>query len=175
MESLPTIVPAAPADDQPAASAAVHTLAGTHRRIVADDLAALGDRAADILDATGARPGEPLWEVLRNAHDTCLALAELLTASDGETRDLAALGEHTLLVLGTAIEAATPAPAEPLDLDTRIIAAIFELPQTTAQIGEVLDVDGETLEAALQRLADAGRLGVTKITGQTGTRWVASA
>lgn len=175
MESLSTIVPIEVDHDQADDGTILRTLAGTHRRIVADDLVALAEHAADLIEATGCAVGDPAWSVLRNAHHAALALAEVLNASRTESRDMAALGEHALLVLGAAT-ATAKAPEPARSLDDRIVAAIFELPQTTAQIGEVLDVDGEHLEAALHRMHANGRIGIAhSISDAFGTRWVASA
>lgn len=92
------------AQDEPAPAANGRDL---HRKIVRADLEQLAEHAYERINAEGHRPASREWEVLRSAADAAASLADLLPAVDEigiEGRDVAALGEHALSVLGRTIE-----------------------------------------------------------------------
>lgn len=98
MEALTDIVPAR----------------STHRQVVIGDLELLAERAEQLIDDRNYKTTQPEWDTLRNAQDAAMALHDLLDATEAlrmEGRDVMALAEHALSVLGAtvmAVEALAP-------------------------------------------------------------------
>lgn len=132
-----------------------------HRKIVASDLAGLAEHALE--HEADLRPGTREWEVLRTAADAAQALAELLPAADAhgiECRDLAAVGEHALSVLGRTIEAVTEEPS--IDTKGWVLRFLSDGPQSTDELVHTFAAGGDDtdlrvgVQAALTELFTDG-------------------